>query len=264
MMFRHSVPILFSSDVSKSIEYYTEVLGFDSKWEWEDPPTFGGVSKNSVEIFFCKNGQGRPGTWIAVMVDDVDEYYERIKLKGAKILFPPEDKEWHLREMLVQDPDEHVLRFGQHVTPHKKKSTIFPATIKIIERLPTSEEYNSLAKSVGWNVQNDLQVEMILKSPVYALVAEDSGTGNVVGCVLLLSDNASFYYIKDVMVHPDFQAKQIGSSLMGKLNEWIETNAPSEALVGLYTGPNLTSFYGRFGFRESFGMTKRTPAKKTD
>jgi GNAT superfamily N-acetyltransferase len=40
-----------------------------------------------------------------------------------------------------------------------------------------------------------------------------------------------------MMVHPDFQGLQIGSSLMRKLNEWIETNAPDEALVGLYTGP---------------------------
>ena len=262
MIFRHSVPILFSSDVRKSIDYYMEVLGFDSKWEWDDPPTFGGVSKNSVEIFFCKDGQGQPGTWMAIMVDDVDQYHDLIKSKGAEILSQPEDKEWHLREMLVQDPDNHILRFGQHVTPNRKKNGAFPPTIKIAERIPTIEEYNALIKSVHWNVKDDAQVEMILKGAVYALVAEDSNTTRVVGCVLLLSDNASFYYIKDMMVHPDFQGQQIGSSLMRKLNEWIETNAPDEALVGLYTGPNLAPFYGQFGFKESFGMSKRIAAKK--
>ena len=262
MIFRHSVPILFSSDVRKSIEYYTEVLGFDSKWEWDDPPSFGGVSKNGVEIFFCKDGQGHPGTWMAIMVDDVDQYHEIIKSKGAEILSPPEDKEWHLREMLVQDPDQHILRFGEHVTPNRKKSTVFPATIKLIERMPTPEEYKALVKAVGWNTQDDAQVELILKTPVYAIVAQDTETNSVVGCVLLLSDNASFYYIKDMMVHPVFQGKKIGSALMRKLNEWIEANAPEQVLVGLYTGPNLSSFYGQFGFRESFGMTKRTGKQK--
>jgi len=262
MIFRHSVPIFFSSDVRKSVDYYTQVLGFDTKWEWDDPPTFGGVSKNGVEIFFCKDGQGQPGTWMAIMVDDVDQYHNLIKSKGAEILSQPEDKEWHLREMLVRDPDNHILRFGQHVTPHRKKHGAFPPTIKIVERTPTIEEYNALIKSVHWNVKDDAQTKMILKSPVYALVAENSDTSNVVGCVLLLSDHASFYYIKDMMVHPDFQGQQIGSSLMRKLNEWIETNAPDEALVGLYTGPNLAPFYGQFGFKESFGMSKRIAANK--
>src|SRR5215203_1008467 len=262
MIFRHSVPILFSSDVRKSIEYYTEVLGFDSKWEWDDPPSFGGVSKNGVEVFFCKDGQGNPGTWLAIMVDAVDEFHERIKSKGAKILSPPEDKEWHLREMLVQDPDQRILRFGQNITPNRKKSTVYPSSIKIIERIPTVEEYKALVKAVGWNSKDDAQVELILKSPVCAIVAQDTETNTVVGCVLLLSDNASFYYIKDLMVHPDLQAMKIGSALMKKINEWIEANAPEEALVGLYTGPNLSQFYGQFGFRESFGMTRRTSKKK--
>ena len=226
MIFRHSVPILFSSNVRRSIEYYTNILGFDSKWEWDDAPSFGGVSKNGVEIFFCKEGQGRPGTWIAIMVDDVDGLHEQFKSKGAKILVPPEDKEWRLREMLVQDPDEHVLRFGQHVTTHKKKNTVFAPTIKILERVPTIEEYKLLAKAVGWNINHDQQVEMILRAPLCALVALDSETNIVVGCVLLLSDNASFYYIKDMMVHPHFQGMKIGTALMQRLNDWIETHAP--------------------------------------
>ena len=81
MVFRHSVPILYSSDVRRSIQYYTEVLGFDNSWEWDDPPTFGGVSKDLVEIFFCKEYQGNPGTWIAVMVSALmscmNEFYQK-------------------------------------------------------------------------------------------------------------------------------------------------------------------------------------------
>src|ERR1700754_1327698 len=105
MSFQTIVPVLYSEDVRRSIKYYTEVLGFDCKWEWENPPTFGGVSRDGVEIFFCEKGQGNPGTWISVFMDNVDEYYETIKARGAKILCPPESMEWKVREMLVEDPD---------------------------------------------------------------------------------------------------------------------------------------------------------------
>ncbi len=76
-------------------------LAFDDKWEWDHPATFGGVNKGCVRIFFCLKDQGNPGTWIAINMDNVDEYYEIIKTRGAKILSPPGDKEWYMREMLV-------------------------------------------------------------------------------------------------------------------------------------------------------------------
>jgi GNAT superfamily N-acetyltransferase/predicted enzyme related to lactoylglutathione lyase len=256
MVFHHSVPILYSSDVKKSIDYYIEILGFDSRWTWDDPPTFGGVNKDRVELFFCKQGQGNRGTWISVMVDDVDELYERIQAKGAKIVSPPKNMEWNLREMLVEDPDQHVIRFGQSISLHKKKSNEFPGSIRLIERIPTTEEYNTLIKAVNWKTNDELVVA-VLKAPLYAVVAEDIETNKVIGCVLLLGDHASFYYVKDMMVHPEYQAKRIGSALMKKLNEWLEKNASDDALVGLYTGPNLAHFYSQFGFKDSFGMTKR-------
>jgi catechol 2,3-dioxygenase-like lactoylglutathione lyase family enzyme/GNAT superfamily N-acetyltransferase len=257
MVFQHFSSILYSSDIQKSIRYYTEVLGFDQHWTWDDPPTFGGVNKDVVQIFFCKECQGKPGTWIAIMVDNVDQLHERIRTKGGKVLSEPEDKEWGLREMLVEDPDGHVIRFGQGITPNRKKSGELPEDIKIIERISSVSEYQELTKAVGWNIKGKEQTEMVLRAPLFAAVAEDSKTNNIIGCVLLLGDNASFYYVKDMMVHPDFQSKQIGSALMSKLNEWIERNAPDDVLIGLYTGKNLAPFYRRFGFKESFGMCKR-------
>ena len=115
MTFESIVPILYSSDVSGSINYYVNQLAFDDSWKWDDPITFGGVSKGCVRLFFCLKNQGNPGTWLAINLDDLDEYYEIIKTRGAKILSPPEDKEWMMREMLVEDPDGHIIRFGRNI-----------------------------------------------------------------------------------------------------------------------------------------------------
>jgi hypothetical protein len=57
MKFDKAIPILYSKDVSQSITYFTEQLKFTNKWEWESPPTFGGVHREEGEIFFCKQDQ---------------------------------------------------------------------------------------------------------------------------------------------------------------------------------------------------------------
>lgn len=116
MKFSKAIPILYSSDVNRSLTYYTEQLKFENKWAWDEEPSFGGVHMDDVEIFFCKDNQGHPGTWISVIVDDVDEYYEHIKDCGAKILSTPDTKEWNMREMLVEDPDGHIIRFGHNTS----------------------------------------------------------------------------------------------------------------------------------------------------
>lgn len=115
MKLEKSITILYSIDIPRSLAYYTEKLGFEQKWEWDSPPTFGGVAKDDVEIFFCERNQGHPGTWLCIVLDNVDEYYESIKEKGANIIALPESKEWNMREMLVQDPDGHIIRFGNRI-----------------------------------------------------------------------------------------------------------------------------------------------------
>ncbi len=257
MIFRSNIPVLYSENVRRSIDYYTKVLGFEHKWEWDDPPTFGGVSRDLVEIYFCEKSQGHPGTWVYLILDKVDELYERAKANGAKILSAPENREWGMREMLVEDPDGHVLRCAQPVGRHREKSGHLPENIILTERIPTVSEYQKLVKAVDWSLKQEAVVEKLLKAPVYSIVAEEASDKNVIGCVLLLGDGASFYYVKDMMVEPQYQNKHIGTALMQKVHEWLEEHAAPDALVGLYTGENLAPFYRQFGFRESFGMTRR-------
>jgi catechol 2,3-dioxygenase-like lactoylglutathione lyase family enzyme/GNAT superfamily N-acetyltransferase len=259
MRFHHVTPILYSSNIADSIRYYTEVLGFENSWNWGTPPTFGGVSKNGTEIFFCENGQGNPGTWLSVFVDNVDELYQAINPRGAKILSVPKTMEWGVREMLVEDPDGHKIRFGHgaHISPDEKSETL-PPNIKIIRRKPTATEHLNLIKAVGWTSSlNDEMEKIVVEAPVFAVVAEDTSSNEVIGCAMLLGDNASFYYVKDVMVHPVWQNKCVGTTLMQELTNWLDAYGAEHALVGLYTGPGLTAFYEKFGFKTAFGMSRK-------
>jgi uncharacterized glyoxalase superfamily protein PhnB/GNAT superfamily N-acetyltransferase len=260
MKFHHITPILYSGNIAGSIRYYTEVLGFENSWNWGDPPTFGGVSKNGTEIFFCENGQGNPGTWLSVFVDNVDELYQNIKAKGATILSVPKTMEWGVREMLVEDPYGHKIRFGHgtNMSSSDEKSETLPSNIKIIQRKPTAKEHLNLIRAVGWTSSlNDEMEKIVVDSPVFAVVAEDTNANEIIGCAMLLGDNASFYYVKDVMVHPAWQNKRVGTTLMQELTNWLDTQAADHALVGLYTGPGLSPFYEKFGFKPAFGMSRK-------
>jgi catechol 2,3-dioxygenase-like lactoylglutathione lyase family enzyme len=147
--FRNAIPILYCEDVLVSLRYYVETLGFENRWDWGDPPSFGGVSKDGVELFFCKEGQGNPGTWLSLFVDNVDEYFDFIKSKGATIISPPQTMEWGIREMLVGDPDGHRIRFGQPASLRKPGASDLPESISIKPRLPSEKEYLDLLSAVG-------------------------------------------------------------------------------------------------------------------
>jgi catechol 2,3-dioxygenase-like lactoylglutathione lyase family enzyme len=106
------IPILNVRDVAASLTFYVDVLGFDRPWHWADPPTFGGVRAGDSEIQFCLNGQGNPGTWLAIWVDDVDAWYERLRLRQVDIRQPPTNFPWGVRELNVADLDGHRLRIS--------------------------------------------------------------------------------------------------------------------------------------------------------
>lgn len=107
------VPILRVQNIQESFRYYTEKLLFEKKWDWGDPPDFGAVGVGRVEIFFCEECQGCPGVWMSIFIADVNAYHAKIAKAGANIVREPCDEPWGVREMHVQDPDGHIIRFSQ-------------------------------------------------------------------------------------------------------------------------------------------------------
>jgi uncharacterized glyoxalase superfamily protein PhnB len=122
--FECAIPILNVKSIQASMEYYVEKLGFEKKWDWGDPPNFGCVGRGKVQIFLCEGGQGQPGTWMSIFMDDVDALYEEYKKSGATILNPPTNYPWHTREMLVEDLDGHRFRMGGEPTGPAEESHI--------------------------------------------------------------------------------------------------------------------------------------------
>jgi catechol 2,3-dioxygenase-like lactoylglutathione lyase family enzyme len=107
--FENAAPILRVRDLAASVRYYVDVLGFTNA-EWA-MPEFTLVTRDRAGLYLCQGGQGQPGTWAWIGVDDVAQLHDEYRLAGARLRGQPRNYPWAY-ELQVEDPDGHVLRFG--------------------------------------------------------------------------------------------------------------------------------------------------------
>ncbi|MBW3623172.1 MAG: GNAT family N-acetyltransferase [Armatimonadetes bacterium] len=247
-------PILAVRDVPATVNYYRDVLDFHDAWTWGDPPTHGGARRDGVHLQFSLNpalAETAEGHQIYIAVRHVRNLYALHRERGAEIVSALDPKPWGVSEYMVRDPNGYRLRFAGHgcarPTPPEQRREI-----EIVSRLPTGPEREALIHAVGWGEATDLNAVI---QGVVAVVE-----GRVVGCALLTGDNAGYYQVRDVMVHPDWQGRGVGSKLMRAMMDDLKARISGRALVGLYTGANLHDFYARFGFlgpdHGLYGMTQ--------
>lgn len=107
-------------------------------------------------------------------------------------------------------------------------------------------ELTSLYNSVGWTGYTDHpeKMEKILQGSLYHLSAWDDQT--LVGLIRTVGDDASVLFIQDILVHPDYQRKQIGSTLVQSV---LERFAHIRQTVLLTDNTEKTeAFYTSLGF----------------
>lgn len=119
-MFRPSIqcqiPILPVSDFQQSLLYYTEVLGFDVAWIW-DEHGYGAVSCGAIEIHLDK--QENIETYSTYLfVSNADELYTHYKKQGVDIIREIESKPWGVREFTFRDINGHRFRVAHMEEKH--------------------------------------------------------------------------------------------------------------------------------------------------
>jgi len=107
--FGSPVPVFRVKDVSASIAYYVDSLGFKLRWRANDG--FACVARGECSIFLTDDNQSQPRMWIWIGVPDVRVLHSQFVTSGAKIRNPPNNFLWAL-EMQVEDLDGNVLRIG--------------------------------------------------------------------------------------------------------------------------------------------------------
>ena len=115
-MAQRVIPQLRMTDWQRTRAFYEQGLGFQVQWEHRFAPglpVFTEVKRDGLSLFLTEHsGDCQVGGAAYIVLDDVDAFYREITGRGVKVLEPPEEAPWGVREMLVVDPDGNRLRFA--------------------------------------------------------------------------------------------------------------------------------------------------------
>lgn len=131
---------------------------------------------------------------------------------------------------------------------------------RLVERIPSVEEYNGIRASAGLTRRDRRAAEMGLPNTLFGVCVEQEG--RLVGIGRIVGDGGLFFEVVDVAVLPEHQKKGLGEMIMDALMAWLRENAPQDAYVKLIADGETAGFYERYGFRlrtpESSGMSFMT------
>lgn len=119
----------------------------------------------------------------------------------------------------------------------------------LLENALDYENYIRLRQSVNWNCFSKEQTLLALQHSLYDVTAvnetETIAMGRLIG-------DGMYFMIVDVVVHPAFQNRKIGTAIMQKLLAYVEENTPP----GGRSSVSLISEKGKEAFYESLDFKK--------
>lgn len=120
--------------------------------------------------------------------------------------------------------------------------------LRIIHSPPTVEEYISLRQSVNWP---DLAPEVVKKGLTNAIfsVRVTTEDDKAIGIGRIIGDGMIYFYIQDVIVHPDYRRRGLGRIIMIELMNYLNEHAPNNAFIGLMAAQEVQEFYEKFDFQ---------------
>ncbi len=109
-------------------------------------------------------------------------------------------------------------------------------------------ELEELCDAVGWSRRPLRKVKKAIECSfcVVSLYEELPEKRRLIGFARATSDHAFNATIWDVAVHPDYQSKGLGRSLMDKIVRELRTADISN--ITLFADPQVVNFYRRLGF----------------
>ena len=123
----HQAPVLFASDLSKTIAYWNDKVGFHSRNIVGKPPEFAILGRDGAFVILRQTPRDHKITpywkiqdalWNAYFwVDDARTLFEELKARGATIDYELCKQPYNVLEFGIQDPDHQDIGFGQELNP---------------------------------------------------------------------------------------------------------------------------------------------------
>jgi glyoxalase/bleomycin resistance protein/dioxygenase superfamily protein len=123
----HQAPILFSSDLTKTVDYWVDQVGFAALGVWGEPPDFAIAARDAAHVMLTQAPAGhdivpywriKDQMWNAYFwVDDAAAMFAELNERGAHIDYELGEKPYGVLEFGIQDLDGHDIAFGQDLKP---------------------------------------------------------------------------------------------------------------------------------------------------
>lgn len=113
--------LIVVTDMEKSVEFYTQVLGLKVILDFGENKTLtGGLSLQTHDTFlgFIENQpikyQGN-NFEICFEEDDFDGFIQKLQTFDLDYVHPPKEHSWGQRVVRFFDPDKHVIEVGENI-----------------------------------------------------------------------------------------------------------------------------------------------------
>lgn len=114
-------PQLVVTDVQRTAEYYRDNLGFNIIGLVADPPVYGMVERDGIQVHFAKSDSSqikinRDFRSIShdfiIWVPEIDAFYDELNTNRVKILEEIVQRPYGSREFVFEDCDGHRVLVG--------------------------------------------------------------------------------------------------------------------------------------------------------
>lgn len=116
---RRIVPNIYSNDIEKSKQFYTEFLEMELAMDMEWILTFVSKENTTAQISVFQNENNKPldntAIFLSIEVSDIDNWYERAKAHNIEIVYPITDETWGVRRFFVKDPNGVTINLLTHL-----------------------------------------------------------------------------------------------------------------------------------------------------
>jgi catechol 2,3-dioxygenase-like lactoylglutathione lyase family enzyme len=106
------------SDLDKSLDFYTNILGFELDFKFGEPATYAGLSFGDVRIHLSssypyKNNTGHGSIYLSF--SSVDDIYHQLLKDKVEFYSHIETREYGMRDFAIKDPDGNQIGYGAAV-----------------------------------------------------------------------------------------------------------------------------------------------------
>ena len=124
---------------------------------------------------------------------------------------------------------------------------------RVVEQPPSADEFASLRSLIGWRNSSLSAIRQSIDSSLFWVSLYKNN--ELIGCGRIVGDGAMYFYVQDIIVHPQHQNCGLGTIIMTSINQYIEQTCQPGTTVGLLAATGKEAFYEKHGFVARDGNT---------